>query len=110
MNIDQELDQAILQAWSKRDQTKAEHENLNRVADSFDVETSHIRDVIRANLIWHLRMSDTGKSLCRLAANEIESGIERIKELESKLSDAQSAADFYQSEADHYYGVSEANE
>ena len=57
-----------------------------------------------------LRQSDAGRGLCRLAIKEIEQQVERVAELESELADAQSAADFYQFEADHWMGVAEANE
>jgi len=57
-----------------------------------------------------LRQTDAGRGLARLAIKEIERLVERTTELEGELAEANSAADFYQNEADHYYGVSEANE
>lgn len=39
-------------------------------------------------IVQMLRMSDTGKGLCRIAANKIERLAARITELEKQVSDA----------------------
>ena len=67
------------------------------------------KPILTEVVIRYLRQSDAGKALCRLAADRIQEQQTRIEELESELHDAHSAADFYQDEADHYYGVSEAD-
>jgi len=57
-----------------------------------------------------LRQADAGRGLARLAIKEIERLVEKTTDLESALTEANNAADFYQFEADHWMGVAEANE